>query len=212
MSFYSQIRADVMADGSVSPAKVQTGQSFAFGAVVVDPGGSFDIDSNGDYPIFRIDGSGTFTWGDGFAQGDTVLYRTASNTLKTDDDFHARDITAREGTSFQVRIGENSGFPAIQLGAGGPRILVNTGVVVHDTNTRIAADLQVDGASNLNGNVRLGDATTDLVGFYGDSGSVQASAIPDASGGATVDAEARAAINALLAALRTTTGVALIAG
>lgn len=41
------------------------------------------------------------------------------------------------------------------------------------------------------------------VGFFGKDPTKQASAISDASGGATVDSQARTAINTLLATLRT---------
>lgn len=41
-----------------------------------------------------------------------------------------------------------------------------------------------------------------LIGFYGTTPTAQHAAIPDAAGGATVDAEARAAVNAALDALR----------
>ena len=37
----------------------------------------------------KIDAGGKLTWGSGSATGDTTLYRSAANTLKTDDAFHA---------------------------------------------------------------------------------------------------------------------------
>ena len=37
----------------------------------------------------KIDAGGKITWGSGSATGDTTLYRSAANTLKTDDSFQA---------------------------------------------------------------------------------------------------------------------------
>ena len=37
----------------------------------------------------KIDAGGKITWGSGSATGDTTLYRSAANTLKTDDAFQA---------------------------------------------------------------------------------------------------------------------------
>lgn len=72
--------------------------------------------------------------------------------------------------------------------------------------------LRLTGDFEIVGDARLGAATTDTIGFYDATGVVQAASVADPAGGATVDAEARTAINSILAALRTTTGVGLIAG
>ena len=40
-------------------------------------------------PRIRIDAGGRLTWSSGSASGDTNLYRSAANTLYTDDAFHA---------------------------------------------------------------------------------------------------------------------------
>jgi hypothetical protein len=37
----------------------------------------------------KIDAGGKITWGSGSATGDSTLYRSAANILKTDDAFHA---------------------------------------------------------------------------------------------------------------------------
>ena len=44
----------------------------------------------------------------------------------------------------------------------------------------------------------LGQSTTDRIAFYGATPVAQQAAITDPTGGATVDAESRAAINALI--------------
>lgn len=51
--------------------------------------------------------------------------------------------------------------------------------------------------------LKIGNSGTDRLGLYGVAPAVQAAAIANVSGGATVDAEARTALNALLARLRT---------
>jgi hypothetical protein len=43
---------------------------------------------------FRISARGTLTWGIGTGAGDTNLYRSAGNTLKTDDSFIAANLSA----------------------------------------------------------------------------------------------------------------------
>ena len=57
----------------------------------------------------------------------------------------------------------------------------------------------------LTSHLRLGSSGTALTwGVYGATAVVQGAAVADASGGATIDAEARTAINALLARIRST--------
>ena len=41
------------------------------------------------YARLKLEAGGRLTWGDGSATGDTNLYRSAANTLKTDDTFQA---------------------------------------------------------------------------------------------------------------------------
>lgn len=54
------------------------------------------------------------------------------------------------------------------------------------------------------GGIIFGTATTDKLGFWNATAVVQPTAVADASGGAVIDGEARTAINAVLARLRTT--------
>jgi hypothetical protein len=58
--------------------------------------------------------------------------------------------------------------------------------------------LAVTGATTLNGNVAIGNATTDLVGFYGATAVDQPATVADPSGGAIIDAESRTAIAAII--------------
>ncbi len=46
------------------------------------------VDGDSD-PRIKIEAGGRITWGDGTTGGDTNLYRTATNSLKTDDVFEA---------------------------------------------------------------------------------------------------------------------------
>lgn len=50
---------------------------------------------------------------------------------------------------------------------------------------------------------KLGTATSQKIGFWNATPVIQPTAVPDASGGAVQDTEARTALNALLSRLRT---------
>jgi len=50
---------------------------------------------------------------------------------------------------------------------------------------------------------KIGTEASQKLGFFGATPSAQQAAVADAAGGATVDSEARTALNALLARLRT---------
>lgn len=98
-------------------------------------------------------------------------------------------------------------------GTGADYILEGTLVVANGgTGATSAAGARANlGAAQLGVNTDItqlnGASQVDVSGEYKVSGiqvvTAQQPAIPDASGGVTVDTEARAAINALLAALRT---------
>jgi hypothetical protein len=67
-------------------------------------------------------------------------------------------------------------------------------------NFRVEGDtdanlILTDGATN---SVKLGGATTSLIGFYGVAAVDQPATVSDPAGGATVDAESRTAINAII--------------
>lgn len=59
-------------------------------------------------PRVRIDAGGKITWGSGDAAGDVTLYRSAANTLKTDDALDA----STAGVVNLVTSGEPSGAAA----------------------------------------------------------------------------------------------------
>jgi hypothetical protein len=58
-------------------------------------------------------------------------------------------------------------------------------------------------AFNTTTGTKIGTATTQKIGFWNATPVVQQSAVADASGGVVIDAEARTALNSLLAKLRT---------
>lgn len=78
--------------------------------------------------------------------------------------------------------------------------------------------LEIQGAGgnaslNSTGEVLINGATGTVIqsaelGLYGGPAVVQAAAIPDAAGGAVIDAQARTALNALLVAMRTLSAIA----
>jgi hypothetical protein len=102
--------------------------------------------------------------------------------------------------------------PAITLGSNwnGINFVATAGNINLDIQN--AANARTDlgaAASGINNDITqlLGASQVDVSSHYEVAGTqvvtAQQAAIPDAAGGATVDTEARAAINALLAALRT---------
>jgi len=58
-------------------------------------------------------------------------------------------------------------------------------------------------ATDTTTGTKIGTATAQKIGFWNATPAIQPTAVTNATGGATVDAEARTAINALLARLRT---------
>ncbi len=143
--------------------------------------------------------------------GDTNLYRSAADTLKTDDSFVAGSLStagglsvtgasllgvvsstvATSGTaSYGTSVTGDTQFRVVTEGSG--KITWGSGSVAGDTNLyRSAADtlktddaLIVAGAASFNGDVAIGDASTDLVTFNG----VLQGASPLVFEGATADA------------------------
>jgi hypothetical protein len=111
-------------------------------------------------------------------------------------------------------------------GSGSSANAAVTAITIDSTQAvTLASTLAVTGASTLtglltaNGGITLGDAqniafntttgtkigtaTTQKIGFWNATPVVQQSAVADASGGVVIDAEARTALNSLLAKLRT---------
>ena len=81
-----------------------------------------------------------------------------------------------------------------------------TGVLVFGTSPTFTTSIVMADAANMVLNAttgtKIGTATTQKLAFYNAVPIIQGAAVADASGGATIDAEARTAINALLARIR----------
>lgn len=110
----------------------------------------------------------------------TIATTGILTTTKRDD-----VVIAWDGTHWQV-IGDINGTWLVD------------GVAPAST---VGGALTVNGAATLNGNVAIGDATTDLVGFYGAAAIVRGATVAAPTGGAVQDAESRTAINAIIARL-----------
>jgi hypothetical protein len=98
--------------------------------------------------------------------------------------------TIRVGTSI-----ENSGTLAVTGATTLTGLLTaNGGITLGDAQNI---------AFNTTTGTKIGTATTQKIGFWNATPVVQQSAVADASGGVVIDAEARTALNSLLAKLRT---------
>lgn len=70
------------------------------------------VDGDSD-PRIKIEAGGRITWGDGTTGGDTNLYRTATNSLKTDDVFEAAAGVVTVTTSGAPTAALNDGAIAV---------------------------------------------------------------------------------------------------
>lgn len=131
---------------------------------------------------YVVGADGKITWGSGALAGDTNLYRSAANRLKTDDDLYvAGTLLVQEGGSYQHQIGPLSGlgggtYPGIIFGSSADTILY-----------RKAADtLQTDDAlivtGTLTSNGALQHANANL-GFYGTSAIAKQTGVAVTAGG-----------------------------
>ena len=77
-----------------------------------------------------------------------------------------------------------------------------TDIVEIKSNALVLAD-QVDIQTNTGTGTIIATTSSQKIGFFGTAATTQPAAVADASGGAVIDDQARAAINSLLARLRT---------
>lgn len=78
-----------------------------------------------------------------------------------------------------------------------------TGAVTAQSTVAVTGALSTQSNLTVTGNTDLGNADTDTIGFYGVTKTARQNHIADPSGGATIDAEARTAINAILVRIET---------
>jgi hypothetical protein len=106
-------------------------------------------------------------------------------------------------SSFGIRI-QSTGATTINSVSGQTvRISVNNNNIATFSSTTITITDAVNIALDTTNGTKIGTATTQKIGFWNATPAVQPAAVADASGGATIDSEARTAINTLLARLRT---------
>lgn len=120
---------------------------------------------------FDVNTDGLIKWGTGAVAADTNLYRSAANTLKTDDSFLAElNITAQDGNAGQARIGDvgPGSEPGIAFGSSLDTSLYRDGASTLRTDDDFiaAASLTVSGTAVAgarfisNGGQRLRTVTT----------------------------------------------------
>jgi len=100
------------------------------------------------YAGFSLERDGTMSWGPGGAAGpDTILSRSAANTLKTANWFEAgNDITANVGLAYQVKLAQGGGQAAVYFGSAGDTTLYRSA----------AGMLKTDGALTVVGSLDMG--------------------------------------------------------
>lgn len=103
-------------------------------------------------PRLQIDAGGKHTWGaGGSSSGDTTLYRSAANTLKTDDKF----VTAAELSS-EYSVGDEGG--ELQLAIPQTNTTLNTGVAIDVYQNKVR--IYETGGSNRGAYIDLTAAST----------------------------------------------------
>lgn len=168
-----------------SSGTIATGQRLA--AATTDAWSTGVTGDTGDRFVIDADGKHWWDAGDG-GTADTNLYRSAADTLKTDDTFQA--LVAQ--TETLRALGSNG---IIFKNEGGATLMTwaNSGVLTIGDGNHIAVGTGTG--------TKFGTATTQKIGFFNKTPIVQPSGVADPSGGATVDAEARAAVAAVIANL-----------
>jgi hypothetical protein len=132
--------------------------------------------------IYYADGA--IAAGPGTATRDVWLHRSAVNTwtISSDGASGAGNLAIR-GTMAVTGASTLTGL-----------LTANGGITLGDAQNI---------AFNTTTGTKIGTATTQKIGFWNATPVVQQSAVADASGGVVIDAEARTALNSLLAKLRT---------
>jgi hypothetical protein len=130
-----------------------------------------------DGSLFLDGADATFALTDTDGMTNPLLYSQA-----TGESDHRVEIW---GDGFYV--GDGTAGPSNSFTASGDNLLINSG----SGNMTLQA----------NGGILIGGLPAQEIGFYGATPVVQAANIANPTGGGTIDAEARTAINSILAAL-----------
>tara|TARA_R100000152_G_C6664979_1_gene102866 strand:+ start:325 stop:588 length:264 start_codon:yes stop_codon:yes gene_type:complete len=75
---------------------------------------------------------------------------------------------------------------------------VESSPIKFEKSVRAKEHVSVEGTLVVDGDAVIGNATSDKIGFFGATPVDQPATVADATGGSTTDAEARAAINAVI--------------
>lgn len=197
--FRSSISATTGVIGVISNSN--NSSSTANAALVLSSTGA-----NGGDPATNYTISGAFDWvvgvdnsnSDAFVIGaasapgsNDALCITTSKLICLGGITSAYPALKRSSTELQVRLADDSAYAAFACAA----LTVNADSTLADG---------VDIALNTTTGSKIGTATTQKLGFWNTTPVVQPTHIADPAGGATVDAEARTAINAINAMLAAT--------
>ena len=164
--------------GTVAATELGTaiGTGFYKGTVALNNGQVFynlvgDADSrtifgagvSGDaYRRIKIFTSGQISWGDGTAAQDTVLYRSAANTLRTDDAFSCAGLTSTAGVAAGGAITGATSLNTLSTGIFGiSSATTNSGVDI--TGTRPTIITTFTGATHK---ARTGNMGTGVQNFF----------------------------------------------
>lgn len=188
---YADIRAGFNAsDGANLLLDANSGGLYGSGSAILDlheAGASFLIrdGTNSLASVFQVKLDGTVEF-----EGDAGcnLYRSADDTLKTDGIFVA-NTAARS--------------PYLTAPADTGTYLQLDGSTATFDRGDIALTNGVDIATGTGAGTKIGTATSQKIGFYNATPVVQQTNVTNPTGGATVDAEARTAIDAILSRLET---------
>lgn len=210
---------------------------------------------------FVVNADGKIEWGPGNGALDTNLYRSAANTLTTDDSLQVLSpaagsivLTVKGAASQTAKLQEWQNSAATlqasvdvdgigsfnYVRAGGPNVgLIDFNALRAHSIAAGSTVTVIKGAASQTANLtewqnsagtvllsvaaaghltfpaatniildtvtgtKIGTATTEKLGFWNATPVVRPTAVADATGGVTVDTEARAALNALLSRMRT---------
>ena len=125
----------------------------------------------------------------GIEEGGSLAFKNSSTTLFNIGALAANDIYIRNGTNAQaIRVYNTvSAFPWSNWERLNFRWASNQFII----------DAEAGGTGTLRG-IKIGSATSSLLGFYGVTPVDQPATVADPAGGGTQDAEARTAINAII--------------